>query len=64
MEARMEGTAVAGGLFEVEELGERLWRIGDALGDLCYLVEGEREAALVDTLAGLSLIHISEPTRH
>lgn len=53
MEARMEGTAVAGGLFEVEELGERLWRIGDALGDLCYLVEGEREAALVDTLAGL-----------
>lgn len=40
-------------LFEVEQMGAGLWRIGDGLGDLCYLVEGEREAALIDTMAGL-----------
>lgn len=40
-------------LFEVEEMGAGLWRIGDGLGDLCYLVEGEREAALIDTMAGM-----------
>ena len=40
-------------LFDVEQMDCGLWRIGDALGDLCYLVEGEREAALIDTTAGL-----------
>ncbi|WP_322150234.1 MBL fold metallo-hydrolase [Paratractidigestivibacter sp.] len=39
-------------LFAIEEMGPGLWRIGDPLGDLCYLVEGEREAALIDTMAG------------
>ncbi len=34
-------------------MGRGLWRIGDGLGDLCYLVEGAREAALIDTMAGL-----------
>ncbi len=40
-------------LFQVEDMGGGLWRIGDAMGDLCYLVEGEREAALIDSMAGL-----------
>ena len=54
------GATMAHGLFEVEEMGEGLWRIGDGLGDLCYLVEGEREAALVDAMAGLGdLAHLA-----
>lgn len=40
-------------LYEVEAVASRVWRIGDGLGDICYLVEGERECALVDTCAGI-----------
>ena len=40
------------GLFDVDEPLEGVWRIGDAMGDLCYLVEGAREAVLIDSMAG------------
>lgn len=40
-------------LYEVEEAEPGVWRIGDGLGDLCYLMEGERACALIDTCAGV-----------
>ena len=35
-----------------ESAGEGLWRIHNEMGEVCYLVEGAREAALVDTMGG------------
>ena len=39
-------------LISSESAGEGLWRIHNAMGEVCYLVEGAREAALVDTMGG------------
>ena len=39
-------------LISSESAGEGLWRIHNAVGEVCYLVEGAREAALVDAMGG------------
>ena len=39
-------------LISSESAGEGLWRIHNAMGEVCYLVDGAREAALVDTMGG------------
>lgn len=35
-----------------EPVAERAWRISNGRGEMCYLVEGSREAALVDAMGG------------
>lgn len=42
-------------LISSESAGEGLWRMHNAMGEVCYLVEGAREAILVDTMGGLAI---------
>lgn len=39
--------------FLVDHAGEGLWRISYPMGEACYLVEGVREAALIDSMGGV-----------
>lgn len=39
-------------IIAVERMDEGLWRLSSPLGEVCYLVEGSREAALVDAMGG------------
>lgn len=40
-------------VIQTEQVAEGLWRLINPLGEVCYLIEGDERAALVDAMGGL-----------